>query len=309
MVCSQMSPPSLRIATLALTLGALSACGSGSGSPASDTTAATPLTVSVQNSTLLPGVDRLGVALLTPANQPVLGAAVRVTVLDAAQHAVEAVPLQFIGSNYGQIPVYLGAAAFPAAGRYHLTIAATLSDGSHRSGAADVDVTTVSSSLPVGHSVTEVKVRTQRVSRDVNGDLGQIDSGIKDGKSDPDPFHDDTIQDGLTMHKPMVLYFGEPGRCVSQTCGPTVQVLEQIYPQYKDRMLFEHIEVHDPALGEAFNPVIVGFGLTTEPWVYFINDKGVVADRFEGPVTVEQLRSAADGTLAGRVPAVDITAG
>ncbi len=32
-----------------------------------------------------------------------------------------------------------------------------------------------------------------------------------------------------------------------------------------------------------------------------------IADRFEGPVTIEQLRAAADGTLAGRVPAVDVT--
>ena len=107
----------------------------------------------------------------------------------------------------------------------------------------------------------------------------------------------------------MVLYIGEPGRCVSQTCGPTVQVLEQIYPQYQDRILFEHIEVHYPAQANSFNPIYAAFGLTSEPWVYFVNSQGVVSDRFEGFVTADELRTAADGTLAGRVPAVDLPVG
>jgi hypothetical protein len=299
-------PLSPRTAVGIAALTVLAACGS---SP-SDTAPASPsaLTVAVQNSTLLPGVNRLGVALLEPGNRPVLGAVVRATLSDAARRPFESVGLQFIGANYGAIPVYLGAAAFPDAGQFHIGVQATLADGSTLTGTTDVTVTTHSPELPVGHSVTEVRILTQRVARDVGGDLSQIDSAVKDGRSDPDAFHDFTIKDGLDMHKPMVLYFGEPGRCATMTCGPTVAVLEQIYPTYKDRMLFEHIEVHDPAGGEAFNPVLVGFGLTSEPWVFFINAQGIVADRFEGPVTAEQLAAAADGTLAGRVPAVQVVA-
>jgi len=85
-------------------------------------------------------------------------------------------------------------------------------------------------------------------------------------------------------------------------------VLESLFPQYSDRFWFEHIEVHDPASGDAYNPVYVGFGLQSEPWVYVVNSQGIVADRFEGPVTTDQLRAALDGTLAGKVPAVDVQA-
>jgi hypothetical protein len=131
-----------------------------------------------------------------------------------------------------------------------------------------------------------------------------IDSGVP-----ADAFHDATIQQGLDQHKPMVLYLGEPGRCVSQTCGPTVQVLQQIHPKYKDSILFEHIEVHYPAQANSFNPIYAAFGLTSEPWVYFVNAQGVVSDRFEGFVTADELQTAADGTLAGRVPAVDLAIG
>ena len=64
-----------------------------------------------------------------------------------------------------------------------------------------------------------------------------------------------------------------------------------------------------PASSEALNPIYLAFGLTSEPWLYFVNAGGVVADRFEGFVTPDQLRQAVDGTLAGRVPAVDLTLG
>jgi hypothetical protein len=32
----------------------------------------------------------------------------------------------------------------------------------------------------------------------------------------------------------------------------------------------------------------------------------VITDRFEGPVTLDELQGAAQGTLAGRVPAVSL---
>lgn len=277
--------------------------GCGAGTTASGSEA---VQLAVQNTVLVPGVNRLGVALMLSGNRPVLNATVRLDVTDAQHNHVESGPLQFIGDNYGSIPVYLGAAAFPTTGAFHLAVHATLRDGSVHEGAADVDVVDHSAQLPVGHSVTEVANRRQRVGADVGGDLSQIDSAVSDGRSSPDPFHDATIQDGLDRHMPMLLYFGEPGRCASLTCGPTVQVLEQVYPRYQGRVLFEHIEVHDPAQGAAFNRVVVSFGLVTEPWVYLVNAQGIVADRFEGPLTADQLSASLDGTLAGHVPAVDV---
>lgn len=40
-----------------------------------------------------------------------------------------------------------------------------------------------------------------------------------------------------------------------------------------------------------------------------VNSAGIISDRFEGPVTVSELKTAADGTLQGKVPAVDIALG
>ncbi|HEX4578390.1 MAG TPA: hypothetical protein VH498_00160 [Candidatus Dormibacteraeota bacterium] len=55
------------------------------------------------------------------------------------------------------------------------------------------------------------------------------------------------------------------------------------------------------------NPAFRAFGLPSDPWVYFVNSAGVVTDRFEGPITLDELQGAAAGTLAGRVPAVQLS--
>lgn len=270
------------------------------GSTASSSTAAggsASLTVSPQNSTLLVGENRLGIAL-TQGKAPVLDAVATLTVR-SGNATVETAKLEFAGHEYKDIPYYLTAVSFPRQGVYHLAVAATLRGGGSAQGAADVLVTTKSPELPVGFKIPAL---AQPIAGDVGGDLSKLDSGVP-----PDPWHTMTVAQALAQHRPMVLYFGEPGRCATQTCGPTVTVLEELCKTYCDRMSFQHIEVHYPASADATNPAFAQMGFQSEPWTYFVNAQGMVADRFEGPVTLAQLRAAADGTLAGKVPAVDVT--
>jgi hypothetical protein len=266
--------------------------GSGSGAG---------LNVEPQNSTLLVGVNRVSVALLDQNKQPVNGARATLDIQSGGQ-TIATRPLQWIGPAYGDKPVYTGTANFPASGQYAFVVHATLTDGSARMGTATVNATIHSPELPVNFKTPAL---AQRIATDPNTTLAQIDSGVP-----PDDWHTTTIAQGLAQHRPMLLYFGEPGFCVSAVCGPVVKILGQLCTSYCDKLLFEHIEVRVPPGSQGpFNPAYVGFGLSSEPWIYFVNAQGVVADRFEGPVTLDDLRAAADGTLAGRVPAVDVTAG
>ena len=300
-----MSRRAPRAVAGALLVGlALAACG-GSAADRSSTAAAGSgdLNISPQNTDIVVGVDRLGIAILTKDKKPVDGATATLQI-QGGGGTFETRPLEWIGRGYGTIPVYLATARLPQTGQYRLVVEATLADGTRDSGTAVVTVTDRSSELPVGYNLRQVKADLhQPILGDPGVTIDTIDSGVP-----PDGFHTATLQQGLDQHRPMVIYIGEPGRCVSQTCGPTVQVLEQIYPAYRDTMLFEHIEVHHPAQANTFSPIYAAFGLTSEPWVYFVNAQGVVSDRFEGFVTADELRSAADGTLAGRVPAVDLPA-
>jgi hypothetical protein len=296
-----MPAPRLRrpalLALLALLCAACgdAAAGGGAQSGGGD------LTVAPQNSTLLVGVNRISIALLDAHQQPVNSATVSLEI-DSGGARVATRPLQWIGPTYDNKPVYNGTASFAQTGTYTLVAHATMPDGSTRSGRADVSVTTHSPELPVSFKPPAV---SQRILGDANTKPSDIDSGVP-----PDDWHTTTIAQGLAQHRPMLLYFGEPGFCMSEVCGPVVNILRQLCATYCDKLVFEHIEVRTPPGAQGpFNPAYIAFGLSSEPWIYFVNAGGVVADRFEGPVTLDDLKSAADGTLAGRVPAVDVAAG
>lgn len=286
--------------TAAIALGLLAAaCGGGGGNNASSSpAAATGLTVQPQNSTLLVGENRLGLALLQ-GRAPVLDAQATVAVQQGGR-TLETAKAEFAGHEYKDIPYYLGAVAFPAQGVYHLAVSATMRGGGQASGGVDVLVTTKSPEPPIGLRMPALK---QPIASDVGGKLAQLDSGVP-----PDSWHTETVAQGLAQHRPMVVYFGQPGRCATQTCGPTVTVLQELCRTYCSKLLFEHVEVHYPASADTDNPAFDAMNFQSEPWVYFVNADGVIADRYEGPVTLAQLQQSADGTLAGKVPAVEVAA-
>ncbi|GAC1581676.1 MAG: hypothetical protein NVS3B18_15210 [Candidatus Dormibacteria bacterium] len=293
------------IALLLLASG-LAACAGDAAGGATPAQPARVLMVSPQNSEYLVGIDRVSLALFDGNRRPISGAKASVEVQAGPRGGagMETRPLEDIGPQYGGIPIYVTTARFPKVGIYKFVVHAALSNGSRISGQAFVTVTTQARELPIGHTVPALR---QPIMGDPGVTIEKIDSGVP-----PDPWHTATIADGLAQHKPMVLYFGEPGFCKSRTCGPTVAVLQQLEQQVGASLLFEHIEDHYPAGPDetsTVNPAFTAFGLQTDPWVFFVNSNGVVSDRFEGPVTVAELMSAAEGTLAGKVPAVDVSLG
>jgi hypothetical protein len=260
------------------------------------------LNVQPQNSTLLVGVNRISIALLDGHANPVTAGHVSVNILDAAGASAGSRPLQDIAPVYGEIPVYVGIADFPRAGQYDFVVSGTSSSGGSITGHAFVTVATAGPELAVGQHVPALH---QAVLTDPGVTISMVDSGVP-----PDVWHDQTIAGALAAHRPMVLFFGQPGYCPSKTCGPTVAILKQLCATACSQFSFQHIETDFPAsANQVFNnPAFRAFGLQTDPWVYFVNSAGVVTDRFEGPITLDELRSAAAGTLAGHVPAVSLAA-
>ena len=285
---------------LALAAGciALTACGgSSSGGGASEN-----LSVSPQNTSLVVGVNRISLALLDQQQNPVHAAGVTARVLNNNGATVGTVALKNIGPEYGGIPVYVGVTKFPDVGQYEFIVSGSRSDGQPVLGHAYVTVAVSGIGVAVGAHVPPV---SQAVLGVPGVTLATLDSGIP-----PDSWHDVTVAQGVAQHRPMVLFFGDPSFCPSKTCGPTHQILEQLCTAYCSRLLFEHIETYYPAgppgATAHVNPAFSAFGLQTDPWIYFVDSDGVVTDRYEGPVTLQQLTESAQGTLAGRVPAVPL---
>lgn len=108
-----------------------------------------------------------------------------------------------------------------------------------------------------------------------------------------------SVADSLRAKVPFVVTFSTPQFCSSRTCGPTVDVVEEVARRFEDRdVRFIHVEVYernDPAKG--FNRWMREWGLETEPWTFLVAGDGKIVDRFEGAVSVNELEEGVDALL------------
>ena len=103
-----------------------------------------------------------------------------------------------------------------------------------------------------------------------------------------------SVADSLAAGKPFVVTFATPKFCSSRTCGPVVDVVEEVQRRIgSDDVRFIHVEVfegNDPAKG--FNRWMQEWNLPTEPWTFLVGADGRIVERFEGTVSVAELEAA-----------------
>jgi hypothetical protein len=109
-----------------------------------------------------------------------------------------------------------------------------------------------------------------------------------------------SVADSLAARAPFVVTFATPKFCSSRTCGPVVDVVEEVQRRIDDdRIRFIHVEVfegNDPAQG--FNEWMREWNLPTEPWTFLVGADGRIVERFEGTVSVAELEEAVRDKLA-----------
>lgn len=99
--------------------------------------------------------------------------------------------------------------------------------------------------------------------------------------------------------KPVVLTFATPALCQSRVCGPVVDVVDQVASEVgQDKAAFIHQEVYrDNQIGKGLRPQLLAYDLRSEPWTFVIGADGRIADRFEGAVSVDELKAAVEKAL------------
>jgi len=113
--------------------------------------------------------------------------------------------------------------------------------------------------------------------------------------------HKLSITDAMKNGKPTLIAFATPAFCASRTCGPTMAVVRAAQEKYGSRVNFLHIEPYEldadgNLLGNKLQPVAAGtaWRLPSEPWVFILDSKGVVAARMDGPVSLEEVEAYLD---------------
>jgi hypothetical protein len=128
---------------------------------------------------------------------------------------------------------------------------------------------------------------------------------------DPDPaFYPLSIRDAIAALKPFVVVFATPAFCESRACGPALELVKQVAPDYAGRVNFIHVEPYRlQSVGSGTQPVLDGlgrpqpvravveWGLPTEPYVFVVDAHGKVAAKFEGEAYPDELRAALEAVL------------
>jgi hypothetical protein len=102
-----------------------------------------------------------------------------------------------------------------------------------------------------------------------------------------------SIADSLAAHEPFVVAFATPKFCTSRTCGPTVDVVDEVRRETPGDVRFIHVEIYegnDPTKG--VNRWVKEWNLPTEPWVFVVGGDGRIKAKFEGSVSVGELEAA-----------------
>ncbi len=103
-----------------------------------------------------------------------------------------------------------------------------------------------------------------------------------------------SVKQSIDDHVPFVVTFATPKFCESRVCGPVVNIVDAARQRLEGSgVRFIHVEVYknnDPSQG--YNQWFKEWNLPSEPWTFLVDANGVVVDKFEALLTVDELEQA-----------------
>ncbi len=180
--------------------------------------------------------------------------------------------------------LYLTQVAFARPGPWGIEILAREKDGPTAMARASVMVLGSPRTPPVGSPAPRSR---NLIATDVK-ELREIDTSDR-----PDPrLHQVRIADAIAQGKPQIIVFATPRFCTSRTCGSVVDIVRKLYPVYGHRMAFTHQEIWQDFASKQVFTTLDEWGLRSEPWIFVVDEKGIIRAKFEGLVTVRELEAA-----------------
>ena len=259
-----------------------------------------PIAVS---SELAVGENRFLLNLVDPQNEPLAapdrGVSLRFYDLstDATQPAatVEGTYLPTISTLPG---LYRATVEFPSAGEWGLEVVTSEPDGGERSGRVVFSVREQFSTPAIGEAAPASETPTAQSA-------DEIATISTDDDADP-AFYGTSVAEALAAGEPFLLIFSTPAFCRTATCGPALDIVKSVAPDYAAEMTFIHVEPYrletvggqlQPALdnGQLVPvPSVVEWGLLTEPYIFVVDAAGMVSAKLEGVASEEEIRAALD---------------
>lgn len=126
------------------------------------------------------------------------------------------------------------------------------------------------------------------------------DTAIEDLTTDSDPLdsmYEVSLDSALTNGNKTVVIFATPAYCTSAACGPMLDQTKAMVEDFPD-VNFLHIEVYEGFRETGFAPdeqhlapSVLAFRLQSEPWVFVMDEWGVVIGRLDGVLAEGEIES------------------
>lgn len=298
--------------SLALALTLAAACGGGDDNGSGDDTTPQPTTAEAldpanvipvgADSELVVGANRFDLGLLTTDRKYITGPQVEKLVLrfSFGGDVKDEQPARFIWSTPDVAGIFAVNTTFDQAGAWE--VAPLLTVGGEETALetlpfqvfADGQAPTIGDPAPPTENLTATTAPTRAALT-----------------TDPEPndaFYQMTVAQALQDGKPFVVVFATPAFCRTRFCGPILENVKAVLPEFAGRANFIHIEPYNLkddgslATDEQGFPVAAPpteeWGLQREPWVFVVDTQGKISARFEGAIAPDELRAALEAAGA-----------
>ena len=130
-------------------------------------------------------------------------------------------------------------------------------------------------------------------------------ASLADISTDPEPdprFYETSLDKALASGSPTVVVFATPAFCETATCGPMLDNVKSLAPDYLD-MNFVHVEIYQnldaqPPDQLQVADAVLAWGLPSEPWAFVVDRGGIVTAKFEGSVDADELTDALESVTS-----------
>ncbi|MFN8521149.1 MAG: hypothetical protein U0667_17570 [Chloroflexota bacterium] len=212
------------------------------------------------------------------------------------------VPGTFLDSGNGT-GLYRLTAIFDCVGAWGMALTATLPSGS-------VTTRMIFDVLPYGSTpaIGAPAPRSDSLTATTPEGIAAIST---DTSPDPDLYRL-SIAQAVGSGRPTYIVFATPAFCQTATCGPTLDIVKTVVPDYTDRVDFIHVEPYllqptDSGLQPLLDAdghlqvvqSVIDYGLRTEPYQFLVDGSGIVRAELQGIASADEIRAALDAVLAG----------
>lgn len=273
--------------------------GSYPGWPPLATYELVPVPVS---SELAVGDNRFLLNLLDAQNQSLVSAdrAIELRFFDLAENLEQPASTAqgtFMSLVEGRPGLYRAQVTFDSAGDWGVEAVASEPGGSQRIGRMIFTVRPAGTTPQIGGEAPASETPTAAT----DAEIAAISTD-----EDPDPdFYRQSVAGALEADEPFLVVFATPAFCTSATCGPALDIVKSVAPEFKESVTFIHVEPYQlqlvgsrsqPVLSDQNLPIPVDavneWGLPTEPYIFVVDSAGNVSAKFEGVAAPEELRAA-----------------